>query len=802
MLLLYASSLAGSAGSSRSEAIAGRRAYDISTRLLKFANGNQRAIRIAADYILSRMGNFPARSLTRRDTLNIGDIAETNPYLAIDILARESDNVSEDGNILLTDFQVKLLSILKDFQSVSVSAPTSAGKSTALEFEILRRLRLSPHCLVLLVPTRALIRQATFDLVGLLNREALNDIPVISAPDPVQIASAQSVVCIFTQERLQTLLTNSEWKGRIDTLVVDEAQEISEGSRGQTLELTIIQVLNRYPSCAVFFSSPLRSNPEFLLTTVERTRDAAYFVEHSSPVTQNIFFVRPVLKKTQRAVVSIWFDGEERALRELDLPFKLRGTRTLADCASLFTKPDDGSIIYAGEAAKAQDLAAHIADQLPEDRTDAGEELTSFIHEHIHREYALAEVVTKKVGFHYGKLPQIIRAKVEDLLRDRHLRFVCCTSTLLQGVNLPTKNIFVENPKKGRGQPMTSSDFWNLVGRAGRLAKEFQGNIFCIYGQPWETTPFGDTRFFPLESAFENATTKQASTLLQVAKQPPESSESDLQWAEQAVARLFVQYTVNGQDIAASKFSNPDNREILREIDQECQLFSKQKTLPTSIYQNNPYMLPVRLDRLANFFRQQQDLASWIPANPFVTRSYYRYEPIFHVIETLFLRRPYDRHQYFTVLALQWMKGASLKELIDNRLEFKKVGNNKRQINAEIRGLFEDIEDELRYTYVKYFKVYSDVLRIVLEERSMKDLQERIPPVHLFLEYGAASVTLISLMALGLSRTSAVLLRSSFSLRDDLTTAACQSQIDSIDLIRSSNLPAICKAEIARLRRH
>jgi hypothetical protein len=141
--------------------------------------------------------------------------------------------------------------------------------------------------------------------------------------------------------------------------------------------------------------------------------------------------------------------------------------------------------------------------------------------------------------------PQIVRAKVEDLLRDKHLRFVCCTSTLLQGVNLPTKNIFVENPKRGPGQPMTAGDFWNLVGRAGRLAKEFQGNIFCINKANWDSDPLVGTRFVPLRSAFEDAAKNNAATLLNVAENPPRSSESDFQWAEQApifalIQKLFI----------------------------------------------------------------------------------------------------------------------------------------------------------------------------------------------------------------------------------------------------------------------
>jgi len=804
LLILNASMLAMQASGSREGARASRRAYDIATRLPEFANGSSASMLIAADYILTELGNFPGRTLLRStggNPVTAEQIARTHPFVALRMIARESDNTTPLAQQLLTDFQIDLLDKLGASRSVSFSAPTSAGKSTVLELEIIRSLQAGERRLVILVPTRALIRQVTFDLIDLLNQAGLGGVPVLSAPDPAQITASRSVVCVFTQERLQTLLSNPEWGGDIDDLIVDEVQEIGEGARGQTLELVISQVLSRYPNCRVRFSSPLRSNPEYLLSTVGRLDGGVALVDHSAPVTQNIFVVHRIRNEPQRAKYSVLLDGSVRNLGETDLPFKFRGTKSLADFALLLTRAGDSSIIYADGAAKAENLAEQIAAELPEVSAQGIDELIEFVTGHIHRDYHLAEVVSKGVGFHYGKLPQIVRAKVEDLLRDRHIRFVCCTSTLLQGVNLPTKNIFVENPKRGKGQPMTPGDFWNLIGRAGRLAKEFQGNIFCINKEAWESDPFGTTRFFPLRSAFEDATMNQAATLLTVAESPPASSESDFQWAEQALTRIFLDYTEQGTGVADSRYATSENRSTLAKIDQACLKISAAKTLPSDVYRKNPYLLPTRLDELANFFRSQRSLAEWVPPMPFVAKSYQRYEPIFGAIETVFIRAEYDRHKYFAVLALQWMTGYSLKQLIANRLEFRKIAaDDKRQINNHIRGLFEDIEDEVRYVYVKYFKVYIDVLRAVLEERGQNALSAKIPSIHLFLEYGAASQTLINLMGLGLSRTSAVLLKSHLSLADDLDAATCQNRIERASLV-TSDLPALCRAEIIRLRR-
>jgi len=146
------------------------------------------------------------------------------------------------------------------------------------------------------------------------------------------------------------------------------------------------------------------------------------------------------------------------------------------------------------------------------------------------------------------------------------------------------------------------------------------------------------------------------------------------------------------------------------------------------------------------------------------------------------------------------MQGKSLKELIANKIEYNHAGNDVDRINDLIRDLFSEIENTLRYKYVKYMTVYSDVLKAILLEKGQQLDAERIPPIHLFLEYGAANLTLINLMSIGLSRTSAILLKHSRGMGDNLLPNECQSLIEQIDL-GSSSLPGLCKSEIGRLRR-
>ena len=85
--------------------------------------------------------------------------------------------------------------------------------------------------------------------------------------------------------------------------------------------------------------------------------------------------------------------------------------------------------------------------------------------------------------------------------REGKIRFLVCTSTLIEGVNLSCRTIVVRGPRKGRGNPMEPHDFWNLAGRAGRWGDEFQGNIICINPKDLKAWPTGvpDRARYPIK---------------------------------------------------------------------------------------------------------------------------------------------------------------------------------------------------------------------------------------------------------------------------------------------------------------
>ncbi|WP_211256243.1 hypothetical protein [Edaphobacter aggregans] len=60
-------------------------------------------------------------------------------------------------------------------------------------------------------------------------------------------------------------------------------------------------------------------------------------------------------------------------------------------------------------------------------------------------------------------------------------KFVLCTSTLAQGVNLPIRYLVISGTSQGM-EKIRTKDFQNLVGRAGRAGMHTEGTI--IFSDP------------------------------------------------------------------------------------------------------------------------------------------------------------------------------------------------------------------------------------------------------------------------------------------------------------------------------
>lgn len=422
-----------------------------------------------ATAVLIELGNFPGlRTLT-----NVSGSEYALPVSrGVLRAAKEVTQATKRGTQTLTDTQFQIAERMRDEDFFSFSGPTSLGKSFILKdaiYDIVRRSSLDQHCVVVLVPTKALIGQTAADLRGLLR-----DVPEVNVATfpslPLFLRKTYPrTIFVLTPERLLRYLSNPVRD--IDYLIVDEAQKViaKKDARSSIYYHAIVETIRRFATKLVF-ASPSIENPQLFLELFGKASNGALAVRERT-VAQQRYFIDLIDRK------QYYLSGAGGGDELLQAPPTARTVIDLITSLSSLRK----SIVYINSSAKSAEFALELAKVLPKVSDPRIDAVIKFVKEHIHKDYFLADTLAHGVAFHHGKMPQEVREQVEECFSDPDspLRFVVCTSTLLEGVNLPAKNIFVLNDTHGPAG-FGKIDFENLAGRAGRLTYDFSGNVICV----------------------------------------------------------------------------------------------------------------------------------------------------------------------------------------------------------------------------------------------------------------------------------------------------------------------------------
>lgn len=779
-------------------------AYEIATRLVELFDNRIPGLVSAADVILSRIGNFPGRRLLRRRCVGGDDNTPEAPArLGLERIGRELENTvtgPDQREWALTDFQHEFFEALDSATSVSVSAPTSAGKSFILGLDLVRRLRkVVPACVVYLVPTRALIREVTLAIRKHLRDAGMQAVPVRSVPFPITPDKApQGAVFILTQERLLSLLHSREGTQWITTLVVDEAQSIRDEARGVILQTAIEGVLIKHPQAEVHFASPLAANPEFLLDVVQRRDSGRHLVRTLSPVSQNLILVSEVERKTTHAKFVLVGRDTPLDLGVRELGFELRGGKYTqrAALARAITRDDESTLLYGNKPSDTEELAAALIDGLPPVATPDPDirELIEFIRSDLHPEYPLIQCLPHGVAYHYGFMPAIVRARVEDLCRDGKLRFVCCTSTLLQGVNLPARHIIIENPKRGGKDGMTRADFLNLAGRAGRLLREFHGNVWCLRPATWEEKSFEGDQLTEIRSAMNEAMADGGTIVQQLLRD--ELSGKGLDYGEATLGKIYCDYVRGQRDLAESPWKTDANAAALTATAQA--VTALRVTLPTEVLDANRAVRPDRMQALYERLRREPDPAALVPLQPRTAGANDRMGTIIQIVQETLGGVENNSYLFFKWLAIQWIYDTPLSRIIASRLDYLRSQGSDQSLTASIRELLKTLEEAIRFRLVKYYMAYNSVLDLVLRERGDAATADALEPFHIYLECGASDRIALQLIALGLSRATALALRDMVQFPDEASPEDCLAKLATLDLV-NTRIPSLCQREVKEL---
>lgn len=733
--------------------------------------GQTKEFAVFANAILSKLGNFPAlKFLQENEKILTGLPLERE----IEKTVKKNEQQTSDGKYIFTDAQYEIRQQLEKFDYFSFSGPTSLGKSFIVKDfirHILQENKDINGALVILVPTRALIAQVVNDLRKEIDRP---DINIASHPVTSNYAlnKFKHHIFVFTPERLLSYVANGQLN--IQFLFVDEAQKVvaPNDSRSSLYYHAIYETTKRFAS-KIIFAAPNIPNPDIFLRLFEKS-ELGSLSTNEQTVAQNRYLVDFT---------------EKRLISFSDLGVEIDHSNFIAfkSTYELITGIGDGvnNIIYCNGIGETVQRAQAFAQTLPLIKEDMDfRDLITFIAGYVHKDYYLIECLRRGVAFHHGKMPQKIRKKIEDYFNDASspLKYIFCTSTLLEGVNMPAKNIFVLNDRHG-SQVFEKIDFENLIGRAGRLTKEFSGNVICIRddSKRWKESEglIEKKPLVPVESFLLNKQLAKKKEFSNIAKalENKEMSKS-LQAGERQnlnhyASIMLIHQLENANSLLRTGFleKTKDASTILKETSEKNRVPSgiiKMSSTIKPYYQNRAfdYIEKRGADALLNLYTEDQNV-------------------LLHALETLYDLYSWDKEEshgrdplipkglvkndfgkarlkYWCMLLKNWTRAEPLSRLITFSIKYhsdrgviwfreeglwtsEKFTASQKQINIIIEQIMNDIEQGLRFTIEKYFLNYYLLSEHILGEKAGPNWAE-------FIEYGTLNRKSIELQNVGFSR--------------------------------------------------
>lgn len=683
-------------------------------------------------------------------------------------------NVFEEDNVFCNKFQKEFWDMVNNEENiVSISSPTSSGKSFIVRKWIKSALcnSLSIKNIVVIVPTRALINEYNTVFKDEL-KDYKDKIDIISNPIVNLNSPSKNKLFIFTQERFLAFLSKNE-NLNIDIVFIDEAYKISDGSRGILLEAVLDKVVQKSNKTKMVFASPFIENPE------EIYNGSSPLKNNNHTVTKNIYKVDKVDGSRKKWNIKTLSNGSFKDIAELNLPKPVTSSGKVARLSSIpyyFGKNTGKNLIYADDGNSVEKIAHSLNQLLTSDletnnlsNKSDNEDIQNLIDvckDYIHKDFAMCKTLKSGVGYHYGSLPQAIRMEVERLFTKGDIKFLICTSTLLEGVNLGCQNIYIKEPMVGRN-PMSNDNISNLIGRAGRLGKEFSGNIFYI---DWRDSP-EEVKEVKIDRVIKKVLKDHLNILINLFLGKVDFNSDNLRGIEKliesAAGYIFNTYMVNGNTIKKSPHIVKIVDDKLEDLEHALSVYRSSISLDDDLILRHPMIYHRGMQDLYDkFIADSYRIDMLIPKLDY-KKSYLSILNILKYMRELFNTDYPDKPTYHALITSKWIGMKKVSVIISEAIEyFKNMEDSQYRrrdgslsIDRIIRDVLRDIEDIARYSVPKLVFCYIDVLNSALISMDRKDLiipeKENISTL---MEYGVNNMLHVSLIHLGVSRSTVIAL--------------------------------------------
>lgn len=358
-----------------------------------------------------------------------------------------------DDRIALHPEQIRIVSHIEDNDASIISAPTSFGKTFCVFEYIIKH---KPHNIVLIVPTLALVDEY-FKKIIKKYKDKFSEYKIHTGINEDKIYNFTAFnIFILTHDRIVQETAYSKIE-KIDFLVIDEVYKLETDSTNNRVLVFnmayyyLAKKAKKYTLLAPFISNV--ENCEAL------EKCPVFFNSQYSPVVNDII-TREIIDENDRFIEC------KKILKQLN--------------------PEDKTLIYFPTVSWMYKYINNVVSK-EESLIELHPSIKYFIEwakEEIHEEWCLITALERGYLIHNGQILIGTRMFQLDFYeQSQGYNRMLCTSTLLEGVNTTAKNIIITKPSRHSNKPgesFSAFDFYNLVGRTGRLYQHYIGDAYYI----------------------------------------------------------------------------------------------------------------------------------------------------------------------------------------------------------------------------------------------------------------------------------------------------------------------------------
>jgi hypothetical protein len=718
--------------------------------------------------ILSRMGLMPTTTMLDKNfdpktrTFQGGiDLLSDLKYVARSMYYDAQIN----GKILeLSHFQKRVWDSISENRVIGISAATSAGKSFVLVNKLIDLMKDSHGTAFYIVPTIALINQVTRDMKEALRRYDIKDVQVYQTFSEKVLETESANVFILTQERALAALGQSESILRnLHILIVDEIQNVERVSyevndRAYDLYNAIQELVEEKAPEKIIVTGPRIKNIKSLMYELFGKIDVHEITDNLPPVLNITYTFSNVngnsyIKQyipTCDSPRTLSYDNRQHNLRFDGIQYRKYLYNSLQFlCRHLRNEP---TLIFSPTKSAATDIADKLKNVYKNTNNEKSIDLEEYIRETVHPKYRLIDCVKAGVGYHHGNVPTHARLAIEEAFRQNAITALACTTTLLQGVNLPARYLISRNPylsRRNKKQKLTPYEFANLRGRAGRLMQDFIGRAIALdekgfeenqielfeYNEKEVTSAGYEKRFRDYRDQIYDALEKSSG---------PEDHETNYNDLPVYIRQMIIKYGVEAKyrlSKAGVKVSDSDIEKWTRMV--------KQLSVPKQICMKNRHWDPFDLEWIFNNSTKFDDVPSSPFADEFVSNllsiinmleqhSYFYYEKYMPVAIQNAQRNKERLTWKMLIIAQGWIEEKRLKDII----QWKHL-IDKDEVDNVLALLIGGVEFRL-----------PQLLKPLVDIQNFQDNSEN--PILAFMELGAHQPAVRQLIGLGLPRETSI----------------------------------------------